>query len=975
MGIFQFPWGEKSDQPVYLPTFNPMLLAGPTINANLDARSKQLESSEYSSSFFDDYDDDEGTDPDSDDDFDETTLWEIASLLSSSDVPSRDSLFPASKGEEIEDYDTAVGLGDAAPPPVADLPVLPLALNSRPQLWTGAEPASEKPSTGLQQPAPVAWNAFIPAADDTVRSKPSFLRKLPVVSSTDLWITPSEEVADPLISSMWSQGTVVEKQSLSSTASATSLPISMWSPQPERLDNRKSGMFTIPAEIIRSTQASPAVLKMVKATRQHVDGPSKISSTSLWTPAEHMQQPTSWSSKVPATQEVQVILRQTWTAPAKALAVENTGLFDITVRRVDYRSTDAIPAAINMICKPRTTVSPIIKLSSTKLWNGGARQPVEHHWISESSVHPQSPSVYSTTSSGNTTPTSDSASLRSNSTKASSLWSAVGSTALSWWDRSAKKSPSGSPTDETKQSPKMPLRQAPSAPLAPIRESRFMASRAMFETKGPIVNDAPSKRMRRGTIAQPSITALPKQLTKRLPRATAFLTAWDDALTEAIKAGRPAKTPRQAASKADWESALLDAIRSSRPRFVRHTYSAVQWDTALTEAISAGAVRPMPSTVYDVALLHPVFFTSSLVSSCSDIHPAAIGYVVKQAPSKMWTAAFKNTSSSSDGLWLKKSVISEAEVAKTQLSGSLVRKTPVLRNNSLPVLQSTEFWAPSQTASQERFWLTAGKPSTNKPTLSNMWTASPEQDTQSAPGMWSKDTMRPRVAVAISQLNVLPVRLVPVPRNSPLPVLQSTQLWTSSNIAPKERIWLNASRSTTAPTWVSQVVSASKVDEKSVKMWTQATPTASSSPDVFAHVKATLVKKSSTSVRQALPKIQSTELFQVTYAAIPKQETHWLHDTSSAASISMAQPLTWTATPATSAHQPSNMWEKNQSSSSTAPSLFTNTQAQPWTHSKREAGAMVNIESTDLWRASRNGRASPRNWLVQKRVSRVEFRY
>jgi hypothetical protein len=60
LGIFQFPWGETSDQPIYQPAFNPALLAGPAINARLDARSRQLEpESEYESSFFDDYDDGE----------------------------------------------------------------------------------------------------------------------------------------------------------------------------------------------------------------------------------------------------------------------------------------------------------------------------------------------------------------------------------------------------------------------------------------------------------------------------------------------------------------------------------------------------------------------------------------------------------------------------------------------------------------------------------------------------------------------------------------------------------------------------------------------------------------------------------------------------------------------------------------------------------------------------------------------------
>jgi hypothetical protein len=62
LGIFQFPWGETSDQPVYQPTFNPALLTDPAIDARLDARSRLLEpETEYGSSFFDDYDDGEST--------------------------------------------------------------------------------------------------------------------------------------------------------------------------------------------------------------------------------------------------------------------------------------------------------------------------------------------------------------------------------------------------------------------------------------------------------------------------------------------------------------------------------------------------------------------------------------------------------------------------------------------------------------------------------------------------------------------------------------------------------------------------------------------------------------------------------------------------------------------------------------------------------------------------------------------------
>ena len=118
LGIFQFPWGEKSDtasmQPMrpsmYMAMPGTMTSGGPS--GGMDARSRQLEQTEYSSSFFDDYDDEEDedanetdSDEDSDgDEFDETTLWEIASLLKTDAVPSRDSLLPPPSGSVVYDY-------------------------------------------------------------------------------------------------------------------------------------------------------------------------------------------------------------------------------------------------------------------------------------------------------------------------------------------------------------------------------------------------------------------------------------------------------------------------------------------------------------------------------------------------------------------------------------------------------------------------------------------------------------------------------------------------------------------------------------------------------------------------------------------------------------------------------------------------------------------------------------------------------
>ncbi|KAJ8121437.1 hypothetical protein ONZ43_g2110 [Nemania bipapillata] len=106
LGIFQFPWGEKSENAtlqyrpsqVFMAMPGTMTTARVVTNPMADARVAQSEENEYSSSFFDEYDEEEGDNfsdfSSGDDDFDETTLWEIASLLNTDQVPSKNSLLP-----------------------------------------------------------------------------------------------------------------------------------------------------------------------------------------------------------------------------------------------------------------------------------------------------------------------------------------------------------------------------------------------------------------------------------------------------------------------------------------------------------------------------------------------------------------------------------------------------------------------------------------------------------------------------------------------------------------------------------------------------------------------------------------------------------------------------------------------------------------------------------------------------------------
>ncbi|KAL8392292.1 hypothetical protein RB595_002473 [Gaeumannomyces hyphopodioides] len=227
LGIFQFPWGEKSDsatvqQPRHTMFAMPGTMTsggGPAISAALEARSRQFEASEYSSSFFDDYDDEDLQDSDDDiieeedsgDDFDETTLWEIASLLKTDNVPSRNRAVPRTvdatssvvddymdDASDLEEADEAresiiVGLDGMLPVPQhmeaaedqqADILAQQLAIS---QLWTAAREEKRRSQHGLGLPHPDTdtWRQY-DAVSETLRSQPR-QSEMAAIESGELW--------------------------------------------------------------------------------------------------------------------------------------------------------------------------------------------------------------------------------------------------------------------------------------------------------------------------------------------------------------------------------------------------------------------------------------------------------------------------------------------------------------------------------------------------------------------------------------------------------------------------------------------------------------------------------------------------------------------------------------------------------------------------------------------------------------------
>ncbi|CZS90252.1 hypothetical protein WAI453_004259 [Rhynchosporium graminicola] len=908
LGLYQFPWGETSDQPTYQSGFNPVIIGGDQpISFKPDARSKKLEpeQSEYSSSFFDDCEEEnENLDGESDDEFDESTLWEIANLLKSTDVPSRDSLF-FEPSALIEDYDLDFETNSptaAAPSPVSRISIEPLAMSSRPmeQLWGGDSCSSlEGTGAGLPQSESHAWDALIAAKTDLGSSKSRSSSAVPAVSG-DLWAA-TQAVSTPTQGSfMWSSVAAADiRLACNSTLGITASAL-MWSPKTEVAETRRSGMFTIPSEVIRSTTATPAAFEMVKAVRPSVGKILSISSRHLWTRMQNMEESTSWLSisSVPRVGQQQSASTTMWTPSLKKPESLISGLFDVAIQRSNFRSCEASPAALKLVRKPRSSLAPLSTLSSSELWRSGQDNfPIERDWISESSTRPDSP-TYSTISSGTSSPTSDSSSVKSASTKASSVWSSPFAAIPSWWDVKSKKSPVAAPRDDFNHLAKLPVRQAPT-PLVAVRESRVLASRDLWEARAPVLENTPAKVFRRGTPAQPSAISVVKARPSQSRRPVTSRADWDNALAQAIVASSVTKVLfRPTSTQADWESALSEAISQSKIPLQRPEYSLARWETALAEAVTADIMK----SSHDAAILHPGFFTKSLISNVSDIHPAAIGhFVYKTAQPSMWKSASAIVTPKAAVLWSKENVTPRMAVSST-FSSEISRTAAVSRTTSISVLESTSFLTPSRTAPKEKNWL----------------------------------------------LSTTTVKKTSTP---------AAQTWTPIIGAP--------------------VFQQNNTAEAA--MWNSLSASAQSTPDIFSKAEGSYIKQVLSTRPVGLAQLESNELF-ASAQVTPQSAKHWLHETS--APYLPSKPLTWTtsanSTPAT---EQRGMWQSSRAITTSPVPLFTNPHSEPWSRNKRIIEAVIDSETKSdamgmsMWRPSRDYPSSPKNWLVERRVSKVVFRY
>lgn len=251
LGIFQFPWGEKSDvasvQPrpsLFMAMPGTMSTGGRNVNMALDARARQIESDEYSSSFFDDYDEDaeaqsdDSSDmgSDSDDGFDESTLWEIASLLKTDQIPSTNSLFPPPEDATsyvVDDYADeeeaariarqTILVGIEEPDGLQEMPS-PLKSPKRTQsaLWQATR-GTERALSAKGLPQPEDWHNY-DAPTETSRAKPRMPVQPAPIESDNLWIPSQAEVAESK-SPMWSLPSSVESSQPASPKETSEMPL------------------------------------------------------------------------------------------------------------------------------------------------------------------------------------------------------------------------------------------------------------------------------------------------------------------------------------------------------------------------------------------------------------------------------------------------------------------------------------------------------------------------------------------------------------------------------------------------------------------------------------------------------------------------------------------------------------------------------------------------------------------------------
>ncbi|KAI1260207.1 hypothetical protein F5Y18DRAFT_263528 [Xylariaceae sp. FL1019] len=641
LGIFQFPGGEKSEHAtVYRPRQVFIAMPGTMTTGRslvpIPVAREQQEVSEYASSFFDEYEEEEEGDnfsdydesdgDDGDDDFDETTLWEIASLLKTDQVPSKYSLlptpsqYPSSENKSVladyvEDLTSGNAHNDAGLPDAVFLPEDPVPIEEpvstrtislESPLWTLRHtPAAQEPSQsfGLPQPAG-SWSihSMAPVGSGMkAKSRPS-IAKLEVLGSHKLW-EPSERLTVKTGGiSLWT-----------SPLLSSSISCGLWTRPAEISEPRSTGLYD-PTHARRSykrTSKLPAAISIVSGPRFMTGTLPALTSNKLWAP-QSLRRP------VPKDSQIAVL----W----QSVTVQKTDvhkLFTLDQERKEYRTTSAEPAALNTTRKPRASRQPVQRLRSNHLWSKESQAPSDDfNWIAIATIR----SIDPLTESAFTVTYSEKAKPVETAVKATSKRTA-GGVFGGWFSRKAGKGiPAIVASRETQESSNEADIIANTSKRVPVNETDSLERTNLEATNRP-------------------------RNRTRLTNSD----DWNLALADAIAASYPElavkvkpELIRAPATPRDWSMALHEAILESYPniRYSRGQKMRGQWDLHLENT------QTMAHLVRDVQHRHPVFF-GLLESSAEIVHPALTGYHVnpKRPLVSLWTQSSFSAAAPSRGLW------------------------------------------------------------------------------------------------------------------------------------------------------------------------------------------------------------------------------------------------------------------------------------------------------------------------------------
>ncbi|UPK96865.1 hypothetical protein LCI18_007800 [Fusarium solani-melongenae] len=230
-------------------------------------------------------------------------------------------------------------------------------------LWSPS-PIIHSPTKGLAQPDEATWKKYLPT-DDVARVLPA-KADLPIIESNSLWTPPAKKADIPNhglwgtktpLPGMWSQPAVLPKVSYG-------LP----QPDPETWATYLVVMDDVPR--VKTREAEPAFVESSSLWTSKPVIPEVPSEDGLWSGSSSASSASSVSGSESSTGTPSEAVNFGLWEPTPAIIAdeEPTGLFSLSHRRTEYRTTDKAPAALEMR-PPRRPLEAYPDFGFTHLWN------------------------------------------------------------------------------------------------------------------------------------------------------------------------------------------------------------------------------------------------------------------------------------------------------------------------------------------------------------------------------------------------------------------------------------------------------------------------------------------------------------------------------------------------------------------------------------------------------------------------------